>query len=275
MAVQPAPGTAGGSAYEALLGSASEFRISQTMKGCIQEMFGCEANSEFHFLINGEHVGTIEEQSSCCIRLICKNNRYWDTKMVAGQDINAPAILTFHRPFRCIAGGGKCCCYQEVNVAAGPKAEEGGTPLGKAIEGFYCCVPSFKTVTADGTHEYDFHQPTCCGGMMVNCCAQGCCNCRIPFLIYKAGGAESDTIPSSGSTPVPGFENEQPQAQITKVWGGLAQEMFTDADIFELKAPDGAAPDAKARLIAGTLMINQLFFEKKDEDGAGAMAGAM
>jgi len=188
--------------------------------------------------------------------------------MVQGSNIDEPPILMFTRPFRCPAGDAKCCCFQEVAVTDGA-----GTDLGHAIERCYCCVPGFSTESpgAGGKFvpEYDFHQPTCCGGMMVNCCAQGLCNCRIPFLIYPPGGDEASVLKSSGSTPVPG-QTGVPDAQITKVWSGLATELFTDADTFELKAPDDSDANGKARLIGATLMINQLFFEGgKDENGAG------
>jgi len=267
MAVAPAPGTTSGSTdYAALLGAHSEFRVAQTMKGCFQEMMGCEANSEFHFIAGGAQIGIIEEQSSCCMRFCCGGNRPWDTKMAAGKDINEAAVLTFSRPFRCPKGPNKCCCFQEVAVAAGPKVEEGGTDLGKAIEGCYCFIPGYKTLKPDGSHEYDFHQPTCCGGMCVNLFAQGCCSCRIPFYVYPPLGSEEQTLLSTGSTPVPGMESETPKAQICKIWGGVAQELFSDADTFEVKTPDGADPASKARLIAATLMINQLHFETDKDD---------
>lgn len=69
-------------------------------------------------------------------------------------------------------------------------------------------------------------------------------------------------LKSNGSTPVPGIEGV-PDAQITKIWSGLGAELFSDADTFELKAPDGADPGAKARLIGATLLVNQVFFESQ------------
>lgn len=104
--------------------------------------------------------------------------------------------------------------------------------------------------------------------MCVNCFAQGCCNCRIPFYIYPPMGTEEQVLVSTGSTPVPGVEGT-PMAQITKIWVGLATEMFTDADTFEVKCPDNSDVADKARLIGATLILNQLFFEKSGgEEGA-------
>ena len=101
--------------------------------------------------------------------------------------------------------------------------------------------------------------------MCVNCCSQGCCNCRIPFFIYPPSGTEEQAFISTGSGKVPGEEKE-PHAQITKVWTNMTTELFTDADTFEVKCPDGADEADKARLISATLMLNQLFFEKQKND---------
>merc|ERR1712072_128432 len=257
--------------YTAMLDSSKEFMISQTTKGCFQELLGCEANSQFKFLImqdSGQpnHVGMIEEESNFCIRLCCKGSRPWETFMVEGQmdDISqVPAILKFVRPFRCALGNCKCCCFQEVETYDGA-----GGSLGGIREKMWFCIPTFQVYKPDNSGEYDIHMPTCCGGMCVNLCAQGCCNCRIPFYIYPAGSQEETPLKSTGSKPVPGMEKEQPtpDAQICKVWSSLGVDLFTDADQFEFKAPDNATADSKARLIASTLMINQIFFEQQAGD---------
>lgn len=101
---------------------------------------------------------------------------------------------------------------------------------------------------------------------MVNPCAQGCCNCRIPFLIYPPNGTEDQVLKSTGSDPVPNQEGH-PDAQICKIWSGLGNELFTDADKFEFKAPDNATIEAKASLIGATQLLNQLFFEGGDKGG--------
>jgi len=241
----------------AMLESSDEFRICQTRKGCIQEMMGCEANSEFTFVVGDQQTAIIEEQSSCMVRYCCGNIRNWTTKMALGTDINGPTFLAFERPFRCHPGACKCCCYQQVMVADGA-----GTALGGIIEKFWYCVPTYSVYKSTPSEpEYDLHMPTCMGGMCVNMCAQGCCNCRIPFYFYAPGGDESTAVLSSKSSPVPGAENETPKAQICKVWAGLTNAMFTDVDTFEVKCPDNSTGETKARLIASTLLLNQIYFE--------------
>jgi len=251
----PPPPGAPGALTMASLDTATEFTVKQTKKGCFQECFGCEANSEFHFYIGENHVSTIEEQSSCCMRFCCKNSRPWTTKMSTTTNIADAALLMFERPFRCNVGACKCCCYQEVMVT-----DPAGAVLGGVREQYWYCVPYYEIYDKSNAVEYLLHQPTCVGGMCVNCCAQGCCNCRVPFMIHDK---EDKEIPSTGSTKVPG-ETSEPMAQICKVWSGFMKEAFTDADTFELKAPDGASSEAKARLIGATLMINQIYFEGGD-----------
>merc|ERR1712178_524147 len=82
--VVTAPGAGGApvaATYDALLNQAPEFKIAQTRKGCIQELFGCDANSQFKFIVNNAHLAMIDEESSFCIRLCCKSARPWETKM--------------------------------------------------------------------------------------------------------------------------------------------------------------------------------------------------
>merc|ERR1711934_659751 len=183
MSVVPEPPASSALLCAPLLGSSNEFKIAQTMKGCFQEWCGCEANSQFNFLVNGQHIGMIEEQSSCCMRFCCGRYRSWNTKMTASQNIEDPAILTFHRPFACMPGSFKCCCFQQVKVMGGV---EGGGDVGRVTETCWYCIPNYQTQKPGNVPEFDIHMPTCMGGMCVNVCAEGFCNCKIPFYIYPA-----------------------------------------------------------------------------------------
>jgi len=274
-AMETPPDYKGDDTYSIMLDRSMEFLMNQTTKGWFQELCGCDANTQFKFYVsdagaNGQytHTAMIEEQSSCCMRFCCRSNREWITKMVETTDANAdlahmPAMLEFERPFRCPKGPCKCCCFQEVMVRDGS-----GNFIGGIKEQSWCCVPHFTIYSDEAyTPQYDLHQPTCCGGACVDCCAQGCCNCRVPFYIYNPGATTDDkALPASKCRPVEGMETEIPSAQICKLWSGMAKELFTDADNFELKCPDGADGRAKARLIASTLLINQVFFEKDEEE---------
>ncbi|KAJ1443018.1 hypothetical protein B484DRAFT_441779 [Ochromonadaceae sp. CCMP2298] len=119
-------------------------------------------------------------------------------------------------------------------------------PTGSLVEDCWCCVPSLRVVDASGTHKYNFLQPTCCCGMCVNVCAEGCCNCRIPFYIFPPG---QSTV-------------GQEKGSVVKVWAGMKSEFFTDADKFEVYFPSDDSA-SKTTLLGGVFLLNQLFFEGK------------
>ena len=85
--------------------------------------------------------------------------------------------------------------------------------------------------------------------MCVDCMAEGCCNCKIPFYIFKPA--------SSG-------ERGDEVGKIVKLWRGVSTEMFTDAASFNLEFPSEVGEETKARLLGSTIFINMLFFEKSE-----------
>ena len=105
------------------------------------------------------------------------------------------------------------------------------------------------------------HQPTCCGGMCVNCCAEGnpCGKgmCKESFRIYDAKQEGS----TGGDAPYLG--------QIMKREKSLSVALFTDADTFEVKFPKDATADQKGILIGTSIFINAVFFEGEDDQAVG------
>merc|ERR1711861_66783 len=99
-----------------------------------------------------------------------------------GSQAGGEKIMTYDRPFRCMPGGCKCCCYQEMSYF-----DDQAQLIGKTIEGFYMCVPQFHVVDEQNQGQYTLQMPTCCGGVCVDICAEGLCNCRIPFYLYPHG----------------------------------------------------------------------------------------
>lgn len=217
--------------------------VRQTKKGCIQEMFGCEAETEFK-------ISTMEakdqvlyyaiEKSSCCIRFCCPMLRPFDMTVSHGSSAGGELIANYHRDFACPASACKCCCYQSIQVS-----DAKGAPAGSVKEDcYYCGVPSFSVLRPDESLEYTIHMPTCCFGLCVNCCKEGCCNCRVPFYIYPPGAKEGEEV-----------------GKVVKIWSGLTKELFTDADNFEVEFPAAAEPSTKSRLLGGLFLLNQLYFE--------------
>lgn len=121
-------------------------------------------------------------------------------------------------------------------------------PNGSVVETCYFFVPQFNVVKPDGTVEYKIAPPTCVGGMCVDVFAEGLCNCRVPCYVFP---------------PTSGTSKEEKVGYITKIWGGLMNEI-ADATKFEVQFPTDATPDSKARLLGGLFLLNQLFFEGGD-----------
>jgi len=260
----PAQGASGGGV--GVLAGQKNLFIKQTRRGCLQEAMGCEAKNEFL-------ISTVEqrdsffmyalEDSSFLCRLCCANLREskMDVKM-GNSSASGAQVMSYERPFQCAqVGPCKCCCFQQMGFF-----NEKREPIGQIKEDFYyCAVPSFTISDNSEKALFKVQMPTCCGGMCVNVCAEGLCNCRIPFYIYPSGTTEPGTELMSENI---GEKGEKKAAQITKVWGGLGSEMFTDADKFELLYPAGATPDQKAMLLGSVFFLNMNFFEKQKESGS-------
>mmetsp|Transcript_42463 Transcript_42463/g.96668 ORF Transcript_42463/g.96668 Transcript_42463/m.96668 type:complete len:257 (+) Transcript_42463:95-865(+) len=235
----------GGAGLDALAPHA-DFFVKQTRKGCVQEMMGCEAKTEFKIATMGNQQADVLyalEESSFLQRFLISPIREWNMNVTQGGAPGGPMIAQFFRPLRCGIGPMKCCCYQEVM-----HKDALGVPIGSTTEGQYCFVPKFTITDAQGNPEYLLSQPTCVGGACVDIFAEGLCNCRVPFYVFPLT-AEA----------VKGQE----VGRIVKVWAGLGTELFSDADKFELVFPAGAKPDTKARLLGSLFLLNQLFFETK------------
>lgn len=159
-------------------------------------------------------------------------------------------MLKMERPLRCPIACLKCgCCLQEMRVS-----DATGKNLGYVQEdGCWCLVPRFNIYRPDGTAEFGLKQPTCCGGLCVNCCAEGCmacCMCRVPVNVYAGGG---DITPAT-----------QPVGKITKVWAGLGAELI-GSHSFELVSPAATGPVTRARLLAATFLMNVTLFSVEDQ----------
>ena len=141
----------------------------------------------------------------------------------------------------------KCCCFQEVQVK-----DAAGQNIGLIKELQWTpCVPKYGIFNATGdVQTHVLHQPTCCGGICPNYCAEGLCTCRIPFYIYEALKDEEGSQVSS----------------ITKVWSGMGKELFTDADTFEVTSPSAADGTTKASIMGACFLLNQIYFESDNKN---------
>jgi len=237
--------------------------IKQTKKGCIQELMGCEATNEFKLFPTKDDAKSDDamvmyslEESSFLVRCCCQNNRsFTQTVWLGNKEAKADVVLKMERPLAC-AMQPCCCCSSPPFMQTMNMMNADDTKLGSNEIPCFVCVPAIKVKNADGAIDYSVQMPTCMGGMCVNVCAEGLCNCKIPFYIYKEG--------------VPPVDGNQ-VGKIIKMWRGMGTEVFSDAASFNVEFPADADAAGKARLVGTTFYINMLFFEKGG-DGGGAPA---
>jgi hypothetical protein len=218
---------------------------------------GCDANEEFKVASLEDPNSVflyIREETGFCTRVLCGNNRPFLMKMYNGQDessTSGPIVTSFNRPLKLPMGNMKCCCYQELEIL-----DKGTQPIGTVREICWYCVPAMNVYKPDGNAEYHISPPTCFGGMCVDLCAEGLCNCRIPVYLYPPNTTSTDKDARVG--------------KIVKVWAGLGNELFTNAKTFEVEFPKDATAEAKARIIGGVLLVNQIFFQNDSGNGNGS-----
>jgi len=143
-----------------------------------------------------------------------------------------------------------CCTFQEATISSGDHE------LGSIKENFYICVPSMKVYDHAGAEVYHISPPTCCGGICINCCAEGnpcgkgCC--KESFRIYAPGEADAST-----DAPYLGVLLKKPKSKVV--------EVFTDAVALEVKFPKDATPSQKGLITGLGLFINSIFYEGDNE----------
>jgi hypothetical protein len=218
--------------------------VQQKTTDWLQEMLGFEAQTGFNVTTQKDKKTILMyaiEESSFFGRYFLGSMHEWSMTLWHGEKANGIPVASYYRPFRCLPAALKCFCYQEIQ-----HQNSKGEPIGATTEDFWICVPKFNITDADGRLEYILSRPTCINGMCVDYCAEGICTCRVPFYLFPPGTAQ-----------VKGNET----GKLVKVWKGLAEELFTDSDNFEVNFPKESIEETRARLMGSLFLVNQLYFE--------------
>jgi len=227
------------------LGGCDVMEIRQTRKGWCQECMGCEAKTEFKYFIGDTQVAHSLEDTDCCCRIFCVPIHPFKMSV---KELNTDAeLLELDRPLACHATGCKCCCYQSGTITSG------GQEMGSIKEQCYFCVPEYHIYDHNGVGMYKLHQPTFCGGMCVNCCAEGnpCCGkgcCKEPFHLFPY-----DLKDTNGAEHI-GKILKKPKSMMT--------EVFTDSEAFECTFPKDCTPAQKATIVGSAILLNAIYFEE-------------
>jgi hypothetical protein len=258
----PAPAPA-----QVVMGSCDELGdevlIKQTKKGCIQELMGCEAKNEFliYKSLDSQRDGQPEimyslEESGFCVRCCCQNNRPFTQTIWKGtKDAHTEVFLDMKKDwaFPLSPGYGPCFCglIPALNKPPFIQSIKMGD-IGSVEIPCFCCIANLKIKDETGKVQYQMQQPSCMGGMCVNCFAEGCCNCKVPFYMF-----EPDVVKCEVGKEV---------GKVVKLWRGIGTEIFTDAASFQVTFPPGLDDVSKKRIIGSVFMVNMQFFESSRND---------
>jgi len=263
--------------------------VKQTMRGCLQECFGCEARSEFEVapldwsqvdgykisegaLAQGNTMYALE-QSGFFIRCCWEDGRPFDMKVsqwVADAKTNKETagtgmpLVNYKKECGCplnftvpLGDAGEVTCPCCFNLPAVEMTSPDGSPLGSLSK--YICdinllVPKLQYEEPAGNPVYVVKPETCCGGCCMKCSCGGKGCVMIPFYFHD---------PQTGEPISPGYQPDAPQ--IRKVWAGFKKECCSTADTFAVKFPDGIDAKRKAGLLGMTFLIDFTVFERQNE----------
>lgn len=207
-----------------ILGQVDHILIAQKAD-VIEILLVCEKKNEYVIkTTRGADLFVATEVSNCCIRHFLRTFRPLVVKIA---DLQQREVMEVRRPLRC-TGCLWPCCLQEVEVMAPP-----GTTVGYVIEEWSICT---KFRVENAMHE----TVLLIDGPCFPC--QCICNAAVVFRVLS----------KDGSIEV---------GRISKTWGGLAKEIFTDADNYGISFPHDMDISIKAVLIGAAFLIDYMFFE--------------
>jgi len=278
-----------GTDVASFFGPLENITVQQTMRGCLQECCGCEAQSEYK-VYPGEvqqgskrdpsvpQIAHLLEESACIIRFCCADMRPFNMPLTFGAPEKkngpfGPKIVEFKKPWAMpicakinlewlaflpyvgiLAGtyNSPCCCaLPSIETVDGQTGERLGSS--QYLCDRYLAVPKWEVRDPSGAPQYLIRPDTCCGGCCIEikfCGGRGARSIYVPFYIRE---------PVEPFVKVNGANGEP--AMINKVWSGFKKECCSDADNFFVRFPAGASPGTKANLLGANVLVDFSFFE--------------
>jgi len=215
--------------------------LVQQVVELLEAFTGWETDNKYAIKnITGQQCYYAFEESGCCAKQCCKNNRGFVMKIV---DNTQREVIRVTRPFKCCAT--TCCwlpccgCMQhELTVESPP-----GIVIGKINSECSLWRQTLSVKMGDEGSENEVFKIVgpCCISRAV-CCV--CCD--VTFTIESAGTGEE-------------------VGQLKKQFTGMVKELYTDADNFSVSFPKDLDVRAKALLISAVFLIDFLFYEDNQQ----------
>uniref|UniRef100_K7FXN1 Phospholipid scramblase n=1 Tax=Pelodiscus sinensis TaxID=13735 RepID=K7FXN1_PELSI len=177
----------------------------------------------------GRRLFEAEEQSDCCTRNCCGSLRR--LRLSVAEPGGRP-VLRLLRPLKCAS----CwcpCCLQELEVQCPP-----GTTIGHVVQTWHPFTPKFSVQDANKQTVLRVLGPCC---------------------VFRCGGDVNFEVKTS--------DESRGVGRISKQWGGLLKEVFTDTDTFGIQFPIDLDVKMKAVLLGACFLIDYMFFEKAGHTG--------
>lgn len=199
-------------------------------KECLEIFTGWEQRNRFEIRnALDQQFFFAAEESSCFQRQCCGPNRGF---VIHVTDNFGQEVMRFRREFKCCVGAS--CCADSCDCAFVVFAElPDGTCFGQVRQAQTCCLPEYKILDASGQQILYINGPYCV------------CDCCADFKIASTDGG-------------------QQIGTISKRWGGVAKEVFTDATTFRVTFPLDLEVKAKAILFGAAFLIDFMFFEAQN-----------
>lgn len=179
----------------------------------------------------GQQVYHAKEESGHCARQCCGPRRPFTMHVYDNKD---EEIIEIEKPFKCMCYG-QCfscskCCQDMIKV----KSPITGETFGYVKQRYEGCQVMYSIQNDDKDTVLRIHGP-------------GYCKCYCP----------GDDIPFELMSK----DGDVNVGRISKQWGNLMRELFTDADNFGIQFPGDLDVRIKAVIIGAVFLIDFMFFE--------------
>ncbi|KAJ7313257.1 hypothetical protein JRQ81_004541 [Phrynocephalus forsythii] len=190
------------------------------------------SNNKYEVLNSlGQPVFHAEERNDCCTRNCCGSLRRFSMSL---EDPVGREVLRMVRPLKCVS----CwfpCCLQELEVQCPP-----GTTIGYVAQTWHPFTPKFSIQNVEKETVL-----------------------RIlgPCFAFSCGGDVNFEVKTR--------DESRGVGRISKQWGGLLKEIFTDTDNFGIQFPMDLDVKMKAVLLGPASSLILCFLKRREKSDRG------
>ncbi|XP_066907992.1 phospholipid scramblase 2-like, partial [Halyomorpha halys] len=198
-----------------VLNEIEELRIYQELEFC-EILFRIETKNRYRInTTDGELLLYAVEHSCFLCRWICRSSRPFRMSI---YDMYGRELVRLQRRLACTGCCFPCCPLQKVRVFSPP-----GKFVGTVEESYHCWSSRFVIKNSFGKVVFEIRGP----------CYARCPGASIIVADFKIFNLKGKEI-----------------GRITKEWGGLLRELFTNSDFFALTFPKHLCPLQKVRVFS-------------------------